>query len=112
MSSTIIVEIKKKWHQLLSSSINCHITDRLFQALIGVEPQILEYIFQKYSNGKELSHELELLWCFNFLKEYNSMDSHAAFWKTSIPTFRKYIWNVILYLNEVLDEVRQIFYLN
>jgi len=72
---------------------------------IGVEPLILEFIWEKYGKCEELSLREDLLLLFNFMKEYPTQDVLASNWKISRPTLIKKIWTILYYLNDHMNEI-------
>lgn len=81
---------------------------RKFKAWVGCSPDVCEFIFRKYQNDVYLPSRKFLLIVLNFLKNMPSQDEGAASFKISRPTYRKYLWSTLLYLDRTMTEVQSL----
>jgi hypothetical protein len=56
--------IRQSWYALLPHSLRLTIGHDTFMALIGVEPLVMEYIWIRLGNCRELPKRHVLLWVF------------------------------------------------
>lgn len=76
---------------------------RCFRALFGVDPVVCSHVYLKY--GEHICKPIHLLWLLNFLKEYVTLDSHAAKWNVSPNTFSNTVWSTLQHLVLNMNEV-------
>jgi hypothetical protein len=94
-----------RWYRDLEPSLRIKISHRTFMAVIGVEPLVLEYIWQSFGNCRALPKRRVLLWVFYFMKNYTSLHSTALFFRRTVSHFHVALWTAIEHLAENLDEV-------
>ncbi|HYN44830.1 MAG TPA: transposase family protein [Candidatus Limnocylindrales bacterium] len=95
------INLYNKYCHNYSSSEN----DRKFASLTGTVPQVAETIFLKYGNHILLQNRTRLLIVLNFLKNSPTEDQGASLFELSRTTYRKYLWDTLLYLDFIMDEV-------
>lgn len=78
---------------------------RAFKAWVGVSPDVAEMIFCKYFASRSDKARFCLALTLNFLKCMPTQDEGAANFKISRPTYRKYLWRTIDFLNQSMNEV-------
>ena len=66
----IFNDIQNKWFDFSKDLINGRVTNQIFKDNFGVNPEVCEYIWLKYLEIEKLCSEEELLWMFNFLRQY------------------------------------------
>lgn len=77
---------------------------RQFRAWVGVTPDVVEMIYQKYYHPVLLTRS-RLLLVLNWLKTVTSQDEGSSSFQISRPTYRKYLWETIDYLDASMTEV-------
>lgn len=111
---TLEEDIVSPWLKLYKhhKQINCGVSEdyRRFKAWVGVSPDVAEMIYCKYSNELYLPDRTRLLLVLNFLKNMPSQDEGASNFQISRPTYRKYLWETMAYLDKTMNEVRYIFF--
>jgi len=80
--------------------------DRKFVAFTGVSPQVAEKVFQKYKKRIFLQSRLRLFIVLHFLKLYQTEEVSSAFFGYSRPTYRKYLWQTLYYLDFCMNEIQ------
>ncbi len=80
--------------------------DRKFKSFTGVAPQVAETIFQKYQDRDKLRHRKWLLLVLHYLKNAPTQDTGAQIFKISRPTYRKKLWETLLFLDVIMEEVQ------
>jgi hypothetical protein len=85
---------------------------RRFKAWVGVSPDVAEMIYSKYFHLSFLPSRNRLLLVLNFLKNMPSQDEGASNFRLSRPTYRKYLWETLEYLDKTMNEVLFLFTLN
>lgn len=80
--------------------------DRKFKSFTGVSPEVAEVIFSRYCDNKQLKFRKHLLIVLHYLKNVPTQDFGSQIFKISRPTYRKILWNTLLYLDVVMDEVK------
>jgi len=99
---TVVQQMNTFWFDLCSTYFSCR-SLRTFRALFGVGPDICSYVYLKY--GEHISKPKHLLWVLNFLKEYNTLHSHASRWDVSTNTFSNVVWSTLQRLVLQMQEV-------
>ena len=81
---------------------------RQFKAWLGVPPIIAEKIWLLYQDSIMLPNRYLLALVLNYLKVMPVQENGAAEFKISAPTYRKYLWTTIKYLDVVTaDQVER-----
>jgi len=79
---------------------------RKFKAWTGVHPNVAEYIFNTYQH-ECLPNRTRVLIVLHFLKDMPSEDEGASEFKiSSRNTYRKYLWDSLLYLDHKMNEIK------
>jgi len=76
---------------------------RYFRSFFGIHPEVACVIMKRY--GSEYLNRFNLLIVLHYLKVYPTDVVGSFLFKLSRPTYRKYLWNTINYLNEVMCEI-------
>lgn len=86
--------------------VPCSPTDdyRQFRSWVGLSPDVAEMIYYKYPHPVLLSRE-RLLLVLNWLKCMPSQNEGSSSFHLSRPTYRKYLWETINYLDLAMKEV-------
>ena len=103
-------------HQLIRPWLNLYLkykrvlwssTDdfRQFKAWLGVAPEVAEMIFVRYQDQKGLPHRARLALVLHFLKHMLGQQEAASLFLITPPTYRKYLWTSLNYLDRTMDEV-------
>lgn len=80
--------------------------DRKFKAFAGCAPEVAEYIFLKYSDGVNFKDRWNLLIVLYYLKNNPTEDEGARVFQIgSRNTYRKYLWDLIYYLDFKMNEI-------
>jgi len=105
MYKVVILPWLNLYHNVFG--VRCSPTDdfRQFKAWLGVAPDVAEMVWQKYADGVFLKKRIHLAVVLNFLKSMPNQNTAAASFRITPPTYRKYLWGTINYLNAVMNEV-------
>jgi hypothetical protein len=80
--------------------------DRGFRAFTGISPQVAECIFDRYFHHKHLHNRFQLLIILHYLKDYPTEENAFRLFKFKTrTTYRKYLWNIVNYLDYVMNEI-------
>jgi len=79
---------------------------RSFKAWTGVLPNVAEKIFIKYHNEEFLPNRTRLLIVLNYMKTMPTEDEGSSHFQITRKTYRKYLWETLFYLEQIMDEIR------
>lgn len=106
-SAQLFNEIVQPWLDLYFyyKNVSCSTCEdyRQFRAWVGVSPDVAELIYKKYLHP--LLPRDRLLLLLNWLKAMPSQDEGSSSFRLSRPTYRKYLWETLDYLNLSMTEV-------
>lgn len=98
------------WYSLYESCFGHHSptdNERDFRADIGVHPESLETIYQKYCLDSPFGTRKRLMMDMNYLKVYPTESTvYKRFDYRTRTTYRHHLWETLRYLDEVMDEIR------
>jgi len=78
----------------------------VFRRFMGLEPTEVEYVFKKYFQDKHYYiQQQHLLWALYFLRRYETEESAAIKFHTSVKTFRLRVWQILHHLYRNMNEV-------
>jgi len=78
---------------------------RSFRAWTGCSPFVCEKIFRKYQNPDYLPDRSRLIIALNYMKSMPTEDEGATSFKITRKTYRKYVWDVLFYLDYFMNEI-------
>ena len=83
------------------------ISERDFRGIFGLDSFTIKYVYYIYlADHPELYVPRYLLWTLSFLKNYETtVNAPLKFDPCNEKYFRQYVWEVICFLSEEMDEV-------
>jgi hypothetical protein len=78
-----------------------------FLANFGTWPNVMDYLAARLP---EVCPK-DMLMTLQFLKRYHCIEEYLPIWGISKPTYQRRVWKTIHTMNEVLDEVKNLFHI-
>lgn len=95
----------RSWYTLAGDCIGARTPSRFSAEFAGLDCYQMSHFWSKYLADTGFNRK-DLLWTFDFAANYyKNMIQHADKWETSEDTFRDTVFDVLEYLEPVLDEV-------
>lgn len=82
--------------------------EKSWQAVLGVSVAVVGFLWDTIPEASKALYGVQpvhLLWLLSWLKEYNTLESHAAWWRCDVKTFHKRTREVMMLLLQHLNVI-------
>lgn len=97
----------KEWIKLFSEVHPTKSTSlRTFKAIVGVQPSVIQWVWEKYIERQTSWTQEHLMWTLSFLAAYCTSDIvQAGLWGKSDNYYFAHVWPILDWLAQQMTEV-------